>query len=359
MIIVFHFASMATGQSHAEVRKEIEKIIRYDTDLDYDKTPAFLVGILDGESSFVFDFVDEDYEHLPPRPHDIYELGSITKTFTSTLLAVLEDEGMIKMTDALNQHLDKKYQNPRLSKLTLEQLVTHQSGFPKLPMFFGKKQSEPNDPYANYSKRDLLLYYQQYIPENHKDGYIYSHVNFALLELAIESVTNLTYEDALRRYILEPLEMPSTFLDISEDRGSLLSPGYNRAEQITSPWTYGSFGASEGLKSSFEDLSKYLKMQLGLSHNELYLPLSKYHDVKIPTSYNKDIFIGHAWHIFQQGDYFDIYTHSGHTGGHHAFIAFIRETKTAVVVLSNSSLGTNDLGFSILRMINYNWKRKA
>ena len=74
------------------------------------------------------------------------------------------------------------------------------------------------------------------------------------------------------------------------------------------------------------------------------------------SSFNAQLSVATGWHLINMNQ-FNIVTHSGKTSGHSAFVGMVRETKTAVIVLANSSLGTEDLGMQILRMINFNWKR--
>lgn len=73
-------------------------------------------------------------------------------------------------------------------------------------------------------------------------------------------------------------------------------------------------------------------------------------------SFNDQLSVSMGWHNINK-NHFNIVMHTGMTSGHSAFVGMVRETKTAVVIFANSSLGTQDLGLQILRLINYNWKR--
>ena len=75
-------------------------------------------------------------------------------------------------------------------------------------------------------------------------------------------------------------------------------------------------------------------------------------------SYNEKLFYSSGWHGIKINKKTKALINNGNTSGHSAFIGMVPENRTAVVVLSNSAFGTKDLGLLILRMINYNWKRK-
>ncbi len=346
------------GQNE-DLRDEIRKIIMYDTEIDWKKTPEIVISIIDIDSTYNFSFVDFDqskdnqYNQL-----SLFEIGSVSKVFTSSLISILIEEGVIAATDKVNEFLDIDFQNPRLDHLTINDLVTHYSYFPKRPEGFGVKEKDPQNPYAYYNKADLLEYYREYVPRAEQD-FKYSHVNYALLEIIIEKATRKRYETNLREKLFDPLNLDNTFVQFSENNTEKLSTGFDRAHRKTQAWDFKSFAGSEGLKSSAQDLTKFIRANMKLSRTALDDILYKNHNIERLTDLNDNIYIGKAWHIIDHGKKYDIVMHSGKTSGHNCFIAFVPETLTGVVVLCNSSYGAQDLGFLILRMINHNWKRKA
>jgi CubicO group peptidase (beta-lactamase class C family) len=83
------------------------------------------------------------------------------------------------------------------------------------------------------------------------------------------------------------------------------------------------------------------------------------HQARHPSGIHRNTWAAMGWHVLRHRKRPDIVTHTGSTAGHRATIAFVKETKTGVVILSNSPFGHNGLEFSILRMLNDDWKRKA
>ena len=340
------------------IKNEITKIIDYDTEIDFKNTPGFAVAIIDGDSSFVFGFgSNHPQQNTELDQHTIFEIGSVTKPITASLVNILDHKGLLSFEDKVNQYIDVRNKNPRLDDLTINDLLTHYSGLPKLPKYIGSKQKDPQNPYADYSKNDLLTFYKSFIPDERRT-FIYSHVNYGLLELVIEQATSLEYEDALRTYMLEPLKLSNTFVHKSEKNEALITFGFDRAGRQTKKWDFASFAGSEGLKSNINDLILFTKAHLGTSQTEFDGIFHKNQLPEVKTNYNERIYSGKGWHVFNQKKNFNIITHSGKTYGHRAYISFIKETQTAVIILSNSSVGTEDLGLLILRMVNDNWKRK-
>ena len=339
----------------SELRAEVDKLIRYDTDIDYKKTPGFIVAVVDNDSTYYLSFgsrVKGKKETF--RRSDIFETGSLTKLFTASVFSMLEARKLISYKDAVNNYLPTEYQNPRLDTLTIFHLLTHQSGLPKRPLFFGKKEKEFQNPYAHYSTEDLLKFYRDYIPK--KQGFEYSHTNYALLEVILAKVTGKSLQDNLSENIFEPLGMENTFVDFPEKKTDILTPGYDKAMKTVSPWTFASFKASEGLKSTAADMARFLRANMEISGTPLDTLLDRNFNMVPEPGFNNRLGVGLGWHDVDMNR-FKIYMHTGRTTGYNAFVGMVRETRTGVVILSNSSIGTEDLGMQILRMINFNWKR--
>jgi len=344
-----------------DLKREIDKIILYDTEIELVKTPGFVIGVIDSDSTFYIDYGSSDKSRLSKLDKEsIFEIASCTKVFTAALLDILHQENILDRTSKVNDLLPSEFANPRLTDLTLEELIMHTSGFPKRPHLFGKKEKSPKDPYANYTKEDLLKFYSQYVPDKkYKSGYRYSHTNYALIELVLENQFGAEFEHILQKYVLHPLEMKRSFINATEERLNSITKGYGRNEKECEPWSFQSFGASEGLKSNVKELCAFVRANLGISSTNVDVQLADMLEPRIVTNYNKKIKAAKGWHIVDQGSKYDIVMHSGTSSGHKAFMAFVKETQTGVVILSNSALGTEDLGVLILRMINYNWKRKS
>lgn len=341
--------TILNGQA-ANIKREISKIIKYDTDIDLEQHPGFLLAILDQDTSFVFDF---GYEEGCEDQDSTFEVGSITKAFTGTLISLLEEERSINLEMIVNDILPKEYQNHHLSQLTVKDLLYHQSPFPKIPNNLGKNQESTGNPYGHYSKSNLMEFYRDYLPSTSSP--IYSHVNYALLELIIEQLTGLTYEENIQSRICKPLGLSHTFSTFTEENKLRQSSGYSRSLDPALPRDYASFGGSEGLKSNMADLITFVTANLNTDHQESLIP-SKIHQKQDVSSWDEDTYYSRGWVILDYKSH-DISIQSGRTTGQASFIAMIKENKKAVIILSKSAIGTEDLGMLVLRMINNNWKK--
>jgi CubicO group peptidase (beta-lactamase class C family) len=352
-IAIFLLTILQIGFTQNSLRKELDKIITFDSDVSYDLTPGFIIGIIDGDSTYFESFGHhaDDKKNII-SPNDIFELGSVSKTITSSLVFHLIENKKLRLDQKINTFVPVDYQNPRMKNLAISDLLNHTYYFPKRPNGFGLYDDEYQDPYRNFSKKELLTFFRNYVPES-RSGFNYSHINHALLELVIENAMKKPFEDVLLDYLNMELDVNSTFINLGERKFGVISAGKDRSLEIVEPWTFPSFAASEGMKSTTHDLLKYLSLHLKSSFlNKSMLNLN------IPT-FNNRLTYSNGWHIMKMTKNYKAFISTGNTSGHSAFIGMIPETNTGVVILSNSPYGTKDLGLLILRMINYNWKRKV
>lgn len=355
-ILLVFLGSICNGQIDG-VRLQIDRIIRHDTEISLDRTPGFIVGIIDNDTSFVVDFGTAiKGEDVKLTDTTLFEIGSITKVLSATLLTQLIEAGMVDPTASINAYLPVERRNPRMEDVLVIDLMLHTARLPKRPRDFGVKSTVAVDPYRYYSDGDLLDFYHEFVPPKRKKHH-YSHTGYALLELVIETATGLDYDEALRYYVLEPMGMAQTFITYPEDK-DIVTPGYTYAGRRADPWQFDSFAASEGGKSSLRDLLTFAQATME-SQGPWYSGLEPYLDAEIPSDLGKKTFAGPGWHIVKTRKWYDILTHSGMTSGHHGYISIVPDTQTGVVILSNSAIGTEDLSYLILRMINYNWDRKS
>jgi len=382
LLLIILGASSVFAQDRAQLKEEIAKVVHFDTEINHDKIPGYVIGIIVGDSVFTYGY-GQTAKDLPESPNEnsLFEIGSVTKLFTASLAGLLADEGLISHEGLLNDYLPEKYRNPRLQYVTIASLLTHTSGLPKMPTPFGIYEEETDNPYAHYSKELLLEFYANFEPEEknkigRKTGkkkkkkkqksvdpeksidYIYSHLNYALLEVAMEQVTGQSYDQLLSERIFSQVGMAQSFTKFnSEEQAALLTAGYGRSGLKAKPWDFASFAGSQGMKSTTRDLLQFLRIHMENPSDTLALSFYNNTIPAVQTGLTENGAMGYGWHILHQKKYYDIILHAGSTGGHRAFVGFIRETKTGVVVLSNSENGTGGLGYLLLRLINFNWKK--
>lgn len=350
----------AEAQMKDDIRKEIDKIIYYDTEINAKEIPGFMIGLIFEDSLFTYDYGYADLKQSKPLTDDtVFELGGLTKVFTALLVDILVEDSILQYQQTVNSLLDSVYFNKSLTTLTVLDLITHQTGFPKLPYEFGVKEKDPGNPFAHYTKTDLLTFYHEYFEEpKTKRQYTYSNVNYALLEVLIENATNQPYEKLVQDLIFTPLGMKNSFVHQDQEKGKVPTAGFSISGNPIKAFDFQSFAASEGIKSSMADLMSFMSENLYHNKESFRDNLQNIRTGLIKTKINKQAKAAKGWHVITFRKYHNAILHSGSTNGHRSFIGFIPETKTGVVLLSNSENAVDGLGFLILRMLNYNWKKQ-
>ncbi len=359
-----------TGQVGEQLEKEIGKIIYYDTDISFRNTPAYLIGVQLGDTSFVYSYGHTSKnQRKAPQSDEIFEIGGLTKSFTALISGILMNEGKVQPDSSINYYLPDQFKNPTANTITVLDLVQHTTGLPRLPIGIGLKEKDPTNPFGHYTKNDLLTYfadvdfhaikkdYKSY-KKNQKKEYKYSHTNYAILEVILELVTDKTYEQLLQKYIFNPCEMTQSGVhDFTTENRNKIVKGHSLGGQPTPPWQMRSFAGSEGIKSSMDDLLKYMRASLKNKTHQLGPVLAHNQQPFVKTDMAKHIFGGNGWHIITNKNYYDVVMHAGSTTGYRSFMGFVSESNTGVIILANSPHSMNGLGLLILKMVNNNWKR--
>jgi len=283
-----------------------------------------------------------------PNADNFFEIGSITKTFTSTLLAWYANEGKVKLTDPITKYLpDSVSANPELKAITLLSLSNHTSGLVSVPDNMIKYASDPLNPYKDYTKQ-LLYAYLKTCKLNSKPGerYAYSNLAVGLLGTILEDVNRKPFEQMVTEIICKPLGMFST----DQYLNPLLSPRfvfvYNADGKPTPAWDFDVLAPCGALRSTLNDLIAYTKINM---HPDVG-PLSKAIELTHKVTFTKDVKIGMAWHIITVNG-IDYYFHNGGTYGSSSFLAFNPQKNLAVIILSNAAESTDPVGVGILKKL--------
>jgi D-alanyl-D-alanine-carboxypeptidase/D-alanyl-D-alanine-endopeptidase len=279
-----------------------------------------------------------------PRPVDgdtIFEIGSITKVFTSLLLADMVRRKEVALDDPAAKHLPENVRLPERSgkPITLLDLSTHSSGLPPLP-----GNLKPGG--AAYSVADLYQFLSGYIlPRDPGSEYEYSNLGAGLLGhlLAFRARTN--YESLVGVRITRPLSMPDTGTTLSAAIKQRMATGHTAtlAPVANSDLSTPLAGAG-ALRSSANDMLTFLEAFLGYKESPLAPAMKAMLEVRRPAGQTK---IGLGWLIHSIGGQ-EIAWHNGGTGGFRSFVGYDPKVRSGVVVLANASSGVDDIGFHLL-----------
>jgi len=285
---------------------------------------------------------------LLPNEHSIYEIGSISKTFTATLLAEAVEKGRVKLDDPVSKYFPDSI--PALEyqavPITLKMLSNHSSGIPRMPNNF--HPSDNDNPYKDYSDQDLYRFYKTFKLDR-KPGadYEYSNLAAATLGVILEKVYKKSYEDLFVETICNPLGMNETREFIRKNDSLRFVKGYSEEGKYNSQWDFKAMAAAGSIRSSLSDMLIYANAQLGKGPAELEKAIQLTHE---KTFSNGSVNTALGWHYIKPGKD-EVIFHNGGTGGFRTYLAVNLEKKFAVVVLSNTAISVDEMGNSIMKWL--------
>lgn len=316
------------------------------------------VGVINGDSNAVFSYgkVHLDSNEVPDG-NTIYEIGSITKVFTTLLLADAAARGKADFNDTIDKFLPADVNVPDFNGrgIRLIDLATHTSALPRIP-FNMNILAGLNNPYSDYSEKELYEFLSNYKLQREPGAqYEYSNLGGGLLGHILELAEGKKYEQLVVSNICEPLGMDDTRINLSEQQKKRLAQGYGGnplwPAGIKVPmgnWDFLVLAGCGALRSSVNDMMKFLKANMGIDKTQLYESMEKTHRQKEEINGTMRIALG--WHIMDSEDSDkDIIWHNGGTGGYRSFIGFNSKYRAGVVVLSNTaSTEVDSAGFEII-----------
>jgi serine-type D-Ala-D-Ala carboxypeptidase/endopeptidase len=270
-----------------------------------------------------------------PDERTIFEIGSVTKIFTATVLAKLAGDGAMKLNDPISLYLPKDVVSPKKNgrEITLENLATHTSGLPRLPENLFATTKDQQNPYANYTTKDLYesLATVQLNSEPGKKS-DYSNYGFGLLGKILELKTGKSYEALVQENICEPLSLRNTTTQLSAQQKERLTSGHNPKGEVVLNWDFDALAGCGAICSDAEDLLKLVEANLGKTDAKISKALDetqKFHFKEFSGG------VGLGWQISEEIENLSFYWHNGGTGGYVSFVGFDKKNQIGVVILSN------------------------
>jgi len=278
---------------------------------------------------------------------DVFEIGSITKVFTASILADMAARGEMRLDDPVANYLPRAVRMPvRGRPITLLDLATQSSGLPRMPDNFSPRDS--SNPYADYSVQQLYEFLSRYrLPRDPGAAYEYSNLGMGLLGHALALKAGMTYEQLVTRRILRPLGMKETSITLTKGLDARLAPGHDGEGHVVPNWDLPTLAGAGALRSTATDLITFLVANLDSTATPLSRTLHQTHGERQATN-DPNLKIGLAWHILSR-PVGKIVWHNGGTGGYRSFIGFDPTRRIGVVVLcNNGNENVDDIGFHLL-----------
>lgn len=350
--------------------------------VDNNKTnAAFVVGLVDPNGTQFYGYGNMSItNNITVDKNTIFAIGSNTKVFTTMLLADMVEDGLINLDDPIEKYLPYNMTVPQYKdhKITIEDLATHTSGLPEFPpnyctSFQTVNPQTPSDIIQN--RLELMNCTKNYTFDQFYQGLSnttisrepgtkleYSTFGSALLGNILVSKSNMaSYEELLKKRILNVLGMNDTSINLSEAQKSRLAIGHLYGQELPLLNFSNSIVPGGGLYSSASDMLKFLSANIGLIKTNLDKPMQESHLILRDTGQtipnNKKVsnqnvtdssgfYIGLGWFVTTDfGN--EIIWHNGATaGGYNAFMGFNPATDRGIVILCSSVVDNADISIA-------------
>jgi CubicO group peptidase (beta-lactamase class C family) len=278
------------------------------------------------------------------KTDSVFEIGSISKTFTGLILAQMVAQGKVKFDEPVRELLPKgTVAKPDGAEITLSDLATQHSGLPRMPDNF--TPADEANPYADYDEAKMYAFLaRQGVGKTDQPGYLYSNLGVGLLGQALAVRAATSYPQLLKQEVLEPLGLKDTAITLSPAQQARFIPGHTGSHGAAHAWDLDAFAGAGGIRSTAGDMLAYVEANL---HPEAVQPAEKSaaastvsgaltasHELRADAIPPQRIAL--AWHFDPAtGNYW----HNGATGGYSAYAFFNPKGDYAAVVLLNTTIG--------------------
>ena len=338
-LLVLHLMANISCAGSALLPERVAKTAQERVDAGTYQTLVFGV-VADGKSEVIGFGKLSDGKSLDGDT--VYEIGSITKTFTATLLADAVLSGRFTLDTPIAELLpDFKIPERSAKKITLGEIGMHYSGLPRLPSNLLPKDAA--NPYADYDIDKLKAFLGNYhLPRDPGASYEYSNLAFGLLGCVLAESAHTSYQELVDTKILQPLGMKMSGTVFTDAMRGHLAPGHDPAGNPAANWDFGVLSGAGAIRSTANDMLRYLRANMGIDQTPLADAMKYAQEPR--RDFETNLRIGLAWMTTGQG----IIWHSGGTGGYRSFIGFTTDGHKGVVILTNTMNDLDDLGVATL-----------
>ncbi|MEW6989756.1 serine hydrolase [Colwelliaceae bacterium 6441] len=346
LMITLFICIISSANSHAT--SDLEKISTIVNHKFYQENlgVGVAIAIIDGDKTeFLNIGVADQVSNQAVTSATLFEIGSITKTFTATALASMAIEEKINLSDPIAPYLKSSVSLSESNDkpITFLSLANHSSGLPRLPN--NMPFSDPLDPYADYSIEMMYQFLNNYTPTRGVGEQAeYSNLGAGLLGHLLSLIDNKSYQSMLNERVLKPLNMSNTFIDVPLQRLKELSDGHNEQLNKTKHWQLPALAGAGAIKSNTIDMVKYLHANMTKELLSEQFTLTQTATSPFGSPNTK---IGLSW-IINNGKSNSFYMHNGGTGGFRSFIGFDPKQQKGIVILANSVFDMDDIGYAYL-----------
>ncbi len=350
-IFTFFFLGFCFAEAQNEVTQVEKQLIQGVLTQFPDNTHFAIALVQDGQTSFYGCVKKPNGLVEVDNRKNLFEVGSISKVFTATLLANAVLEGKVELNASINDHLGFDINNGY--EFTFLQLANHTSGLPRMPGNFIFHTNDAQNPYKDYDENALIEFLEKYVTllNYEKREYEYSNLGAGFLGYLLTKINDQSYHTLLESKVFQKLRMVDSYGYVPRNHENLVK-GRNEKGEVTSNWDLNILAGAGAVVSNVEDMSKFILAQFDISDKALVLTREETHKMDEHSA------IALGWHINKKVTSEPIFWHNGGTGGYRSCMAINIDNKRGVIVLSNvsafhkESSKIDNLSFDLLKTLN-------
>lgn len=353
-------AMTLTSSSGAPADDAAALVQRAVTDLPAGAAVSIRLVLADGRRDF--HHAGPAYEGPALDGHAVFEIGSITKTFTASLVAAAAASGSLDTGAPLNRYLPLERPPVREEPVRVRHLVTHSAALDPAPLSYlwpwlRSLLQDRGNPYAFVSLEHYLSYLDGATPSSVPgERWAYDNGGYGALGAILEATEGAPWDTLVRTRLLRPLAMDETFVDLDADDPRLV-PGLNARGRRAPRWRMDFMAPAGGLLSTLDDLERWVRAQGDPPEGLDFLQAThEVTDLETAVSGHR---MTRGWIVAPRGWLW----HNGGTGGYHAFVGVDPARGQGAIVLTNvapdhpaittsdGGSGVNRLGFALMETL--------
>lgn len=289
-----------------------------------------------------------------PNNNTIYEIGSLTKTYTGLLVSQAVHDRKINLDEDIRSYLDGEYPNLMLDKgrpITFRHLITHTSGLPLVMNCEDKKQNiaEQAVCFGSFKQEDFFKALKTvHLIDHSGENYHYSGVGTQLAGYILEKVYQMQQKELFQKYVFSRSGERQTFFELKQERNPDISIGTD-SKGKPMPLINGFYNYSGGMKASTSSMLNYIKMYMESNDAVVKQTMDR-------LAGNAQYGRAYAWNTYEYDTPRKMLYHNGSSFGHSSWIALYPNQKTGIFIVTNvvtadSQGRLNELSNSIINRL--------
>lgn len=317
--------------------------------VDNGENQNIIIGVLDEKGKHYYSYGHiSDKNKIAPKKYTLYEIGSVSKTFTGLALAKAVVDGNLSLSDPLKDHIPGTVTFTPFDDqdIQLLHLANHHSGLPRMPD--NMPYSDPENPFSDYTAAHMWEFLGDHTLRRAPNSqYEYSNYAMGMLGHILAEKKGMDYDGLIESEICAPMKMVDTKEKLNADQLLRVSPGHRGSRQVIN-WDFAALAGAGAIRSSASELLTYLMYQMEFKTAPgLTEAIRLSHKATASTGKDSEDSVALGWHI-KHGEDTRLIWHNGQTAGYHSFLGFDKENKRGIVVLSNNSQSIDDIGLHFL-----------